>query len=45
MDLGCLDMGCIEKQVSKKSGNLDVDRNDSLPLNTKASASKVCINL
>nr|GEV57093.1 hypothetical protein [Tanacetum cinerariifolium] len=41
MDLGCLDMGCIEKQVSQKTGHLDVNVTDSLPSNSKLSKSKV----
>ncbi|KVH97839.1 Endoplasmic reticulum, stress-associated Ramp4 [Cynara cardunculus var. scolymus] len=35
MDLGCLDLGCIEKQISQSSGDSDINPNDSVPSTSK----------
>ncbi|KAI3815278.1 hypothetical protein L1987_14940 [Smallanthus sonchifolius] len=41
MDLGCLDLDCIEKQISQISVDSDISPNDSLPSNSKPSKNKV----
>lgn len=39
--MGCLDLGCIEKQISQSSGDSDINPNDSLPSTSKPSKNKV----
>ncbi|KVH93335.1 hypothetical protein Ccrd_004620 [Cynara cardunculus var. scolymus] len=41
MDLGCLDLGCIEKQISQSSGDSDINPNDYVPSTSKPPKNKV----
>ena len=35
MDLGCLDLGCVEKQISQSSVDSDINLDDSTPSSSK----------